>query len=326
MKLSVIIVSYNVKYFLEQCLSSVIKATQNLETEIIVVDNNSVDESAEMVEKKFPNITLIHNKENVGFSKANNQAILQAKGEFILLLNPDTLVEEDALEKSVTFMSDNKEAGAVGVQMVDGKGKFLDESKRGVPNFRTSLFKFLGFHRFFPKSKLLNHYYLGFFEKDQRHEVEILVGAFMLIKKSVLDKVGLLDEQFFIYWEDTDLSIRISETGYKNYYLGDVKIIHYKGESNKRHTLDFTIGFNRSMLAFVKKHFSKHLLFLPLIRIATMVKSLMVIIRDFFKTFIDPIIDFSLMYLSLLYFTNFWDANYAIYPFTETLTNIIIPS
>ncbi|SVD30870.1 uncharacterized protein METZ01_LOCUS383724, partial [marine metagenome] len=220
MKLSVIIVSYNVKYFLEQCLRSVIKATQNLEVEIIVVDNNSVDESAEMVKRKFPNITLIHNKENVGFSKANNQAILQTKGEFILLLNPDTLVEEDALEKSVTFMSDNKEAGAVGVQMVDGKGKFLDESKRGVPNFQTSLFKFLGFHRFFPKFKLFNHYYLGFLKKEQRHEVEILVGAFMLIKKSVLDKVGPLDEQFFMYWEDTDLSIRISESGYKNYYLG----------------------------------------------------------------------------------------------------------
>ena len=326
MKLSVIIVSYNAKYFLDQCLSSVIKATQNLEVEIIVVDNNSVDESAEMVKRKFPNTTLIHNKENVGFSKANNQVILQAKGEFILLLNPDTLVEEDALEKSISFMSDNKEAGAVGVQMVDGKGKFLDESKRGIPNFWTSLLKFLGLHRFFPKSKLFNHYYLGYLEKDQRHEVEILVGAFMLIKKSILDKVGLLDEQFFMYWEDTDLSIRILEAGYKNYYLGDVKIIHYKGESNKRHTLSFTIGFNRSMLAFVRKHFSKHLLFLPLVRIAAMTKSLMVIIRDFFKIFIDPIIDFSLIYLGLLYFTNFWGTNYAPYPFTETFTNIIIPS
>ena len=145
MTLSVIIVSYNVKFFLEQCLRSCIKATQNLEAEIIVVDNNSVDESAKMVKEKFPNISLIHNQENVGFSKANNQAILKAKGELVLLLNPDTLVEEDAFEKAISFMSEEKEVGAVGVQMVDGKGKFLDESKRGIPDFKTSLCNFKQF-------------------------------------------------------------------------------------------------------------------------------------------------------------------------------------
>ena len=218
MKLSVIIVSYNVKFFLEQCLRSCIKATQNLEAEIIVVDNNSVDESTEMVKEKFPNISLIHNQENVGFSKANNQAILKTKGELVLLLNPDTLVEEDAFEKAISFMSEEKEVGAVGVQMVDGKGKFLDESKRGIPDFQTSLFKFLGLHKFFSNSKTLNNYYLGNLDKDKRHEVEVLVGAFMLIRKSVLDEVGLLDEQFFMYWEDTDLCMRIAEKGYKNYF------------------------------------------------------------------------------------------------------------
>ena len=143
MKLSVIIVSYNVKFFLEQCLRSCIKATQNLDAEIIVVDNNSVDESAQMVQEKFPNINLIRNKENVGFSKANNQAIKQVKGEFILLLNPDTLVEEEAFEKSIAFIEKQINVGAVGVQMVDGKGKFLEESKRGIPDFKTSLFKFI---------------------------------------------------------------------------------------------------------------------------------------------------------------------------------------
>ena len=267
MKLSVIIVSYNVKFFLEQCLRSCVKATQNLEAEIIVVDNNSVDESTEMVKEKFPNISLIHNQENLGFSKANNQAILKAKGEFVLLLNPDTLVEEDAFEKAICFMSEKKEVGVVGVQMIDGKGKFLDESKRGIPDFQTSFLKFLGLNKFFPNSQTLNSYYLGNLDKDKRHEVDVLAGAFMLIRKSVLNVVGRLDEQFFMYWEDTDLCMRIADKGYKIYYLGDIKIIHYKGESNKRHTLNFTIGFNKSMLSFVKKHFSKHPLFLPLIKL-----------------------------------------------------------
>ena len=326
MKLSVIIVSYNVKFFLEQCLRSCIKATQNLEAEIIVVDNNSVDESTEMVKEKFPNISLIHNQKNVGFSKANNQAILKTKGELVLLLNPDTLVEEDAFEKAISFMSEEKEVGAVGVQMVDGKGKFLDESKRGIPNFQTSLFKFLGLHKFFSNSKTLNNYYLGNLDKDKRHEVEVLVGAFMLIRKSVLDEVGLLDEQFFMYWEDTDLCMRIAEKGYKNYYLGDIKIIHYKGESNKRHTLSFTIGFNKSMIAFVKKHFSKHPLFLPSIKVATLVKALIVLVRDFFKTFLLPIIDFSTMYFGMLFLTHYWGENFAPYPFAGTFTNLVLPS
>ena len=233
MQISIVIVSYNVKYFLEQCLRSVKKATKNLETEIIVVDNNSVDESTEMVKNKFPNVNLIHNAKNVGFSKANNQAIKMAKGEFILLLNPDTLVEEDALEKTVAFMQSKEDAGAVGVHMVDGKGKFLDESKRGVPRFSTSLFKFLGLHKFLPRSATFNHYYLGNLDKNKQYEIEVLAGAFMLIRKSLLDKIGLLDEQFFMYWEDVDLCMRISERSYKNYYLGDVRIIHYKGESNK---------------------------------------------------------------------------------------------
>ena len=325
MKLSVIIVSYNVKFFLEQCLRSCVKATQNLEAEIIVVDNNSVDESTEMVKEKFPNISLIHNQENLGFSKANNQAILKAKGEFVLLLNPDTLVEEDAFEKAIFFMSERKEVGVVGVQMIDGKGKFLDESKRGIPDFQTSFLKFLGIHKFFPNSQTLNNYYLGNLDKDKRHEVDVLAGAFMLIRKSVLNVVGRLDEQFFMYWEDTDLCMRIADKGYKIYYLGDIKIIHYKGESNKRHTLNFTIGFNKSMLSFVKKHFSKHPLFLPLIKLAILVKVLIVLVRDFFKTFLLPIIDFFTMYFGILFLTNYWGKNFAPYDFAETFTNLVLP-
>lgn len=326
MQISIVIVSYNVKYFLEQCLRSVEKATKNLEAEIIVVDNNSVDESAEMVKNKFSNVLLIHNNKNIGFSRANNQAIAIAKGTFVLLLNPDTLVQEDALEKTISFMQLTADAGAVGVHMVDGKGMFLDESKRGTPDFRTSLFKFLGLHKLLPKSATFNHYYLGNLDKNTEHEVEVLAGAFMLIRRSVFKKVSLLDERFFMYWEDTDFCMRIRENGFKNYYLGEVKIIHYKGESNKRHTLSFTIGFNKSMIAFVKKYFNKHLFFLPLIRIATLLKSLTVILRDFLKSFTNPIVDFALMYIGMLTFTSFWGTNFAPYAFTSGFTQIVIPS
>ena len=325
MKLSIIIVSYNVKFFLEQCLHSIINATNNIDAEIIVVDNHSVDNSSGMVKKKFPHVHLISNTENIGFSKANNQAIRISKGEFVLLLNPDTLVEEDAIRKAMEFIQKDSDIGAVSVQMIDGQGKFLNESKRGIPDFRTSLCKFLGLHKLFPKSKIFNNYYLGYKAKDERHEIKILVGAFMFVNKKILDKVGLFDEQFFMYWEDTDLSMRINEKGYKNYYLGDIKMIHYKGESNKRHTIRFTLRFNRSMIAFVEKHFNKHILFLPLIRIATIVKVLVVFIKNFFKTFLSSIIDFCLIYLGILIFTDFWEQNYASYPFTELFTDILIP-
>lgn len=326
MTLSIIIVSYNVKFFLEQCLRSCIKSTQNIEVEIIVVDNNSVDETASMVKEKFPSVSLICNHTNVGFSRANNQAISKSKGDFILLLNPDTIVEEDAIEKAIFFMANDNKVGAIGVHMVDGTGRFLDESKRGIPDFLTSLFKFVGLYKIFPRSGFLNKYYLGNLNKNDRNQVEVLVGAFMLIRRSVLNKVGLLDEQFFMYWEDTDLSMRITKNGYKNYYLGDIKIIHYKGESNKRHTLSFTIGFNKSMISFVKKHFSDHLLFLPLIKIATFFKFIFVLFRDVLNIFLLPIIDFIVMYSGILYLTKYWGQNYAQFPFNKIFTDIVLTS
>ena len=307
MKLSVIIVSYNVKFFLEQCLRSCIQATQNLDAEIIVVDNNSVDESAQMVQEKFPNIKLISNKENVGFSKANNQAIKQVKGEFILLLNPDTLVEEEAFEKSIAFIEKQINVGAVGVQMVDGKGKFLEESKRGIPDFKTSLFKFLGLHKFFPKSKTFNHYYLGNLSKDERHEVEVLVGAFMLLRKSVLDEVGFLDEQFFMYWEDTDLCIRIGEKGYKIYYLGDIKIIHYKGESTKKGSLNYVRTFYKAMIIFAQKHMGKQAsLFVLMLQFAIYFRAFLTVISNFFKRAYVPLLDALSIYIGLYFLRSFW--------------------
>ncbi|HRS54762.1 MAG TPA: glycosyltransferase family 2 protein, partial [Bacteroidales bacterium] len=231
MKLSIVIVNYNVKYFLAQCLSSVEKAIENIDAEIFVVDNNSVDGSVQMIKNKFPKIHLISNNKNVGFAKANNQAIKLAKGQYILLLNPDTVLETDTLLKVVNFMDEHPDAGALGVKMVNGKGKFLPESKRSLPTPWVAFYKISGLSSIFPKSKIFGKYHLGYLDKNKINKVDVLSGAFMLIRKEVLDKIGLLDENFFMYGEDIDISYRITQAGYNNYYYPETRIIHYKGES-----------------------------------------------------------------------------------------------
>ena len=222
MKLSIVIVNYNVQYFLEQCLQSVFKALPNVNAEVWVVDNNSVDGSVEMVKKKFPEVKLIASKENLGFSKGNNLAIRKSIGQYTLLLNPDTLVEEDTFEKVIKFMDDNPKAGGLGVKMVDGKGNFLPESKRSLPTPTVAFYKIFGLSSIFPKSKRFGKYHCGHLNKNKNHEIEILSGAFMLMRKEALDKIGLLDEDFFMYGEDIDLSYRIIKGGYKDCDLPQV--------------------------------------------------------------------------------------------------------
>ena len=187
-----------------------------------------------MLADRHPDVTLIANKENVGFSKANNQAIEQSSGEYVLLLNPDTVVAEDTFEKVIKFMDNHPESGGLGVHMIDGKGAFLPESKRGLPKPAVAFYKIFGLSSIFPKSKRFSHYHLGHLPVSETNEIDILSGAFMLMRKEALDKVGLLDENFFMYGEDIDLSYRIQLGGYKNYYFADTSIIHYKGESTKK--------------------------------------------------------------------------------------------
>ena len=257
MKLSIVIVNYNVKYFLEQCLISVKEALEGIDGEVFVVDNNSVDGSQQMLKERFPDINVILNEQNVGFAKANNQAMRVANGEYILLLNPDTVVESDTFHKVIDFMDSHPDAGGLGVKMVDGKGKFLPESKRSLPTPEVSFYKIFGLSQLFPKSKRFGKYHLSYLDENQTHEVEILAGAFMLMRKSVLDKVGLLDETFFMYGEDIDLSHRIILGGYKNYYFPEARIIHYKGESTKKGSLNYVKMFYNAMKIFSEKHFSK---------------------------------------------------------------------
>ncbi len=251
MKLSVIILNYNVRYFLELCLKSVEAAIKNIDAEIIVVDNNSEDDSCKMVKELFPEINLIENKENLGFSKGNNIGVLQAKGDYLCILNPDTVVAEDTFEKVLRFSEDKNNLGIVGCKLINGGGLFLPESKRNIPTVNVAFKKILGFSK---------DYYANHVDKNETGEVDILVGAFMLIKKSVYNEVGGFDEDYFMYGEDIDLSYKVLKTGYKNYYFGNTQIIHFKGESTLKDRY-YARRFFGAMKIFYKKYFKKNRLF-----------------------------------------------------------------
>ena len=253
MQLSIIIINYNVKYFLEQCLLSVSKAVKNIDTEIFVVDNASTDGSFDFFQNRFDHVNFTWNKTNVGFAKANNQVLNIAQGEYILFLNPDTIVPEDCFEKCIDFIKKNN--GALGIKMIDGAGNFLKESKRGFPSPFTSFFKIAGFSKLFPGSKTFSKYHLGNLSENENNEVDVLAGAFMMIPKNILDKTGGFDEDFFMYGEDIDLSFRIQKAGFKNYYFAESTIIHFKGESTKKGSLNYVKMFYKAMSVFVKKHY-----------------------------------------------------------------------
>ncbi len=255
MDLSVIIVNYNVKYFLEQCLCSLHQAIGALKTEVIVVDNNSTDGSVAYLSEKFSFARFIINKSNDGFAKANNRALELSSGRYILFLNPDTIIPEDCFNKCISFIQSKPEAGAMGIRMIDGSGSFLKESKRGFPSPWVSFCKMSGLTSLFPNSRIFAGYYLGSLSSKQNQKVEALSGAFMLIKKEVLQITGGFDERFFMYAEDIDLSYRIKEAGFENYYYSESTIIHFKGESTTKDARYLKL-FYKAMGQFVQKHYS----------------------------------------------------------------------
>lgn len=308
-RLSVIIVNYNVRHFLEQCLNSVLKACQGIEAEIIVVDNDSFDGSVEYIGQRFPQVRIIANKKNVGFSKANNQGIRIAQGEYVLLLNPDTLVEETTFRKCLDFMDAHPDGGGLGVKMVDGQGHFLPESKRGLPTPWTAFYKIFGLAALFPQSKRLGKYHLSYLDKEHVHVVDVLSGAFMWMRKSVLEKVGLLDETFFMYGEDIDLSYRITIGGYKNYYFPGTTIVHYKGESTKRASANYVFMFYKAMLIFAEKHFRTGSLgFMNgLIQTAVYLRALYALLVRFLKAMALPALDAGLIWLAMFLIKEWWE-------------------
>ncbi len=256
MKLSIIILNYNVRYFLELCLKSVTAAIENIDVEVIIIDNNSKDDSCQMVKELFPEIQLIENKENLGFSKGNNIGVAQAKGEYICILNPDTVVAEDTFINLLKFAEQQANIGIVGCKLIDGKGQFLPESKRNVPVVQVAFQKMIG--------NSVN-YYANHLKEDEIGKVDILVGALMLMPKRVFHEVNCFDEDYFMYGEDIDLSYKVLKAQYDNFYFGDTTIIHFKGESTLKNKT-YAKRFYSAMQTFYKKHFKKNFLFDSLVR------------------------------------------------------------
>lgn len=280
-----------------------------MQAEIIVVDNHSADGSLDYLQPRFPAIHFVANTENLGFAKACNLGWRQATGQYIVFLNPDTLVPEDCFRSCIRFFETHPQAGALGIKMLDGKGQFLKESKRAFPSPMTSLYKLFGLAKLFPASKTFSKYHLGHLNENEDHEVDVLAGAFMMIPKEVLNKAGGFDETFFMYGEDVDLSYRIQKAGYTNYYFAGSHIIHFKGESTRKGTMNYVRMFYNAMSIFVRKHYggSRAGIFHLLIHLAIWVRAALSAVGQFVRRIGLPLIDAGLILLSFWLMKNIWN-------------------
>lgn len=278
MKLTVIIVNYNVKFFVEQCLDSLERALDGIDSEVFVVDNHSSDGSIEYLKPRFPKVIFIESNHNLGFARANNMAIRQAEGQYVLLLNPDTFVGEQTIKQAIEFMDQHPKAGGAGVKMFNTDGTKALESRRGLPTPLTSFYKMCGLCSKFPESRRFGKYYMGYLSWDKPERIDIISGAFCLMRKEALDKAGHLDEDFFMYGEDIDLSYRLLKAGYDNWYL-PLPILHYKGESTHKSSFRYVHVFYQAMLIFFKKHYGHMRLWVTLpIKAAIYVRSAMALV------------------------------------------------
>lgn len=309
MKVSVIIVNYNVRYFLEVCLHSVMHAAEGLAVEIIVVDNNSSDDSMEMVRAKFPSVVRIQNNDNKGFSKANNQGVAIAKGEYILFLNPDTVMPEDFFHKTVGYMDTHPEAGSVGPRLIDGKGVFAPDSKKSFPTLSVAIFKTTGLNKLFSRSPYINKYYAVHVGERETASVEVLSGCCMLVRKHVIDQIGgAFDEDYFMYCEDVDLAYRIQQAGYHNIYYPEATLIHYKGESTRKSTLSYVRIFNEALVTFVRKHYGRQKagIFILFINFGIVLRAIFGAVKSVLKVLRMPLFDALVLWATLWLMSEFW--------------------
>lgn len=308
MRVSVIIVNYNVRYFLEHCLYAAQKAVDAVNGEIIVVDNHSSDGSIPYLKCRFPAVKFICSEQNNGFARACNIGLAEARGEYILFLNPDTLVAEDTLQKCVDFFEQHADCGALGVKMTDGAGNFLKESKRAFPSPLTSLYKLFGLGKLFPHSRVFNRYHLGHLDNDKVHPVDVLAGAYIMVPRRVLDEVGSFDERFFMYGEDVDLSYRIQQAGYKNYYFPGTTIIHFKGESTRRGGINYVRMFYNAMSIFVRKHYggTRAGFFNVAIHIAIWIRAFIAAVAKLIRWIGFPVADALIILFSFFVVKEFW--------------------
>jgi GT2 family glycosyltransferase len=327
-RITVIVVNYNVEHFLELCLTSVQAASHDLDVEVMVVDNHSSDDSMKRVKERFPDVIRIENTENLGFSRANNQAIRQATGRYILLLNPDTVITENTLRDCLDFMEEEPGAGALGVRMTDGSGNYLPESKRGLPTPWVSFCKAFGLNWLFPGSRRFGGYYLSYLDERKNHRVDVLSGAFMWLRKEALEKAGLLDESFFMYGEDVDLSYRITKAGYSNHYLGSLTILHFKGESTRRGSVSFVLHFYKAMILFSRKHFSGVPGFTLFLSIGILVRACIALGRRVISGSASFLGEFAAAYAGMIFIKNWWELNFKGVPgmYPDYFIRLLVPA
>jgi GT2 family glycosyltransferase/lipopolysaccharide/colanic/teichoic acid biosynthesis glycosyltransferase len=327
--LSIIIVNYNVREFLHHALVSLQKAMKGIRGEIIVVDNASDDGSIEMVRRRFPKVHLIANKSNLGFAKANNVGLKIARGRYILLINPDTLVQEDTLQVMIRFFEENPDVGLAGCKILNPDGTFQLACRRSFPAPWDAFTKMTGLSALFPGSRLFGRYNLTYLSPDETYELDAVSGSFMMVRREAYEQVGGLDEEFFMYGEDLDWCYRIQRGGWKNYYVHSTQIIHYKGESTKRSSLDEIRTFYQAMHLFVQKHLSSSLVFAFLIRFAITVSSRIAIVRAFLRPLAVALVDILLVDLSLVLAEAIWFGSISrlpvqAYPIIYTIPALIV--
>ena len=312
MELSIVIVNYNVKEFLTQCLDSIFKSQTQYNFEVIVVDNSSRDSGRDEICSTFEDISWIDNSENVGFGRANNQGFSRAKGVYTLILNPDTVLQEDTLEKCISYLLAHPEVGGLGIKGLDGSGQFLPESKRALPTPLVALWKITGLSAIFPKSSVFARYHLGHLSPEENHEVDILVGCFMMVPTQLLLSVGGFDPQYFMYGEDIDLSYELQKTGHKNIYFSDSQIIHYKGESTKRGSLNYVRMFYKAMVLFAKKQFtgSSAAAYSLLIYSGIYLRATLAIVARLGKSTFTPLLDAAVLFAVLNTIKSYWEQNH----------------
>lgn len=278
-KLSIVIVNYNVKFYLEQCINSLVQSIKHIDAQIYVFDNHSQDGSIEYLKKLYPDVCYIESNHNLGFAKANNIAIRQSESEYVLLLNPDTIVGSEVIDQCLSFMDTHSNSGALGVKMLRCDGFPANESRRGLPTPMTSFYKMCGLCAKFPQNKRFGHYYMSYLPWNEATKIEVVSGAFCMLRRKALEDVGLLDEDFFMYGEDIDLSFRVLKGGYSNWYL-PVNILHYKGESTQKSSFKYVHVFYEAMLIFFHKHYNHLNIFVSLpIKIAIYIKASMALTK-----------------------------------------------
>ena len=310
--LSIVIVNYNVKEFLSQCLDSIYQSKTNFGFEVIVVDNQSSDSGEVEILSQFPQVRWINNSENLGFGKANNVGFQAAKGTYTLILNPDTVLRSDTLEKSINYLKSHPEVGGLGIQGIDGSGQFLPESKRALPTPLVALWKISGLSALFPTSKTFAKYHLGHLSKDENHEVDILVGCYMMVPTKLLLEVGGFDPRYFMYGEDIDLSYELQKTGKKNVYFAESKIIHYKGESTKRGSLNYVRMFYQAMILFAQKQFSGGAAwaYKSLIYLGIYLRAALAVVARIARSAFAPVLDAAVLYFLLDSVKTYWELNH----------------